>query len=97
MFIAAFEKVATADHHPALTPPAKGVAHKLTGPMGGSKPMAVPTRVTPTMSPGNPVHGLKGLTGATAQAPFAQALGTFGRQSKKGIVSRTGALRGIKI
>lgn len=61
-------------------------------PLASSKPL----RVTPTIKPGNPVFGLKGLTGA-GSATFNNPVNRFGTTARKGLVSRTSAVRGIKI
>ena len=64
---------------PALEKAAGG---HLPGPRGGFKPVSTPTRVTPTTRPGNPVHGLRGLTGAPAMLPFGAPLRRFGSTSR---------------
>lgn len=49
------------------------------------KSFARPARVTPTMRPGDPVQGLKGLTGAEAMETFGNPLTEFGHRPKMGI------------
>lgn len=80
-----------AGHTKALS---SAASRKLPGPMGGMKNMSKPTRITPSMLPGNPVNGLRGLTGAPAQMPFQRAMNRFGTTARKGLVSRTAASRG---
>lgn len=58
---------------------------------------AMPKRVTPSVMPGNPIKGLRGLTGAPAMLPFGRPINRFGTTARKGLVSRTAAIRGVRI
>jgi hypothetical protein len=46
-------------------------------------------RITPTLIPGNPVKGLKGLTGAQAATPFNKAVGRFGHKPRQALVAKS--------
>ena len=60
--------------------------------------MKIPTpKIGSLPTPGNPVHDLKGLTGARATTPFSNPVNKFGTTARKGLVSRTSSIRGIKI
>jgi hypothetical protein len=85
MFTAGFSKIAAGLKLPGT---------KLPGPVGGMKALSKPTRITPTMRPGNPVFGQQGMTGTPAQAPFARIQTNFGTSPRKGLVSRTAVSRG---
>lgn len=77
-------------------PKMAAVGAHISGPMGGLKNLAKPTRVTPTIRPGNPVFGQQGITGAPAQTPFARIQTGFGTVPRKGLVSRTAVSKGPK-
>lgn len=53
---------------------------------------AKPARITPTTPPNNPVFGM-----GQKKQPFGAPLNRFGTTARKGLVSRTAAIKGIKI
>jgi len=60
-------------------PSSSGAPSHMVAPIGPKmarhRPIPPRPRITPTIKPGNPPIGLKGLTGASAQHPYSKVVG----------------------